>query len=50
MKNRKGEPLLYPSQKGFMNTIGMWPIDPLGSFSGIPEDPDEKPVQDADDL
>ena len=23
---------------------------PLGSYSGIPDDPAEKPVQDADDL
>jgi hypothetical protein len=24
--------------------------DPLGSYTGLPEDPFEKPVQDADDL
>lgn len=24
--------------------------DPLGSYTGVPVDPDEKPVQDADDL
>jgi hypothetical protein len=24
--------------------------DPLGSYTGVPEDPCEKPVQDADDL
>lgn len=24
--------------------------DPFGSYTGRPEDPDEKPVQDADDL
>ena len=24
--------------------------DPLGSYTGLPEDPYEKPVQDADDL
>ncbi len=24
--------------------------DPLGSYTGRPEDPDDKPVQDADDL
>ena len=24
--------------------------DPLGSYTGIPTNPDEKPVQDADDL
>ena len=25
-------------------------IDPLGSYTGCPADPDDKPVQDADDL
>lgn len=24
--------------------------DPLGSYTGVPEDPFEEPVQDADDL
>ena len=26
------------------------PFDPLGSYTGCPKDPEEKPVQDADDL
>ena len=25
-------------------------VDPLGSYTGIPVDPEEKPIQDADDL
>lgn len=24
--------------------------DPQGSYTGVPEDPEEKPVQDVDDL
>ena len=24
--------------------------DPLGMYTGVPKDPEEKPVQDADDL
>lgn len=24
--------------------------DPLGSYTGVPQEPEEKPVQDADDL
>ena len=24
--------------------------DPLGSYTGVPDDKDERPVQDADDL
>lgn len=26
------------------------PVDPLGSYTGRPDDPYEKPVQDVDDL
>ena len=26
------------------------PTDPYGMYTGIPKDPNEKPVQDADDL
>ena len=25
-------------------------FDPMGSYTGMPADPNEKPVQDADDL
>ena len=25
-------------------------IDPDGSYTGMPKDPEEKPIQDADDL
>ena len=41
---------LYPSQEGLMNIVGMYPTDPLGSYTGRPAEADEKPVQDADDL
>lgn len=33
-----------------INGIGLIPTDPLGSYTGVAEDPFEKPVQDADDL
>lgn len=36
--------------KNGINTIGLSPLDPLGSYTGRPEDPFESPVQDADDL
>ncbi len=32
------------------NPQGSSPSDPLGSYTGVPADPKEKPVQDADDL
>ena len=31
-------------------TSGMLNVDPFGSYTGLPEEPFEKPVQDADDL
>ena len=33
-----------------INGIGLIPTDPLGSYTGVAEDPFEKPIQDADDL
>ena len=35
---------------GSMNNLGLIITDPQGSYTGIPEHPTEKPVQDADDL
>ena len=40
----------YPIVEGVANTIDLIPVDPLGSYTGIPLDGDDKPVQDADDL
>lgn len=39
-----------PSRKGSINTIGMYSADPMGSYTGLPVDEDDVPVQDADDL
>lgn len=47
-KKKKNE--VYPSQKGMANMVGMFPTDPLGSYTGTPTEEFEKPVQDADDL
>ena len=33
-----------------LNQNGPSKTDPLGSYTGKPEDPSEEPVQDADDL
>lgn len=49
MKDEK-KTMEYPSKKGFLNTVGMYPMDPLGSYTGRPTEEFEKPVQDADDL
>ena len=35
--------IMYPGQNKIVT-------DPMGSYTGVPEDADDKPVQDADDL
>jgi len=40
----------YPPLEGPMNTLGLFTTDPMGSYTGRPIDPEEKPIQDADDL
>lgn len=46
----------FPDDEDFTNNgkvpiyEGYIPTDPLGSWTGKPENPDEEPVQDADDL
>ena len=53
MKNENKGKLIIPPPSG-INGIGMFPMplitDPAGSYTGRPTDPEEKPVQDADDL
>ena len=40
-----------PVQKEIMyNSVGIFPWDPMGSYTGRPREPYEVPVQDADDL
>jgi hypothetical protein len=36
--------------EGPFHNIGISMTDPLGSYTGRPADPNDKPVQDADDL
>ncbi len=40
----------YPRWEGTINSLGLYPVDPMGSYTGRPEDGEEIPVQDADDL
>lgn len=40
----------YPPLEGPINTIGLFHVDPMGSYNGLPADPEDTPVQDADDL
>lgn len=41
---------VHPILMGTKYQLGSPITDPQGSYTGIPEDPMEKPVQDADDL
>ena len=50
-KKRKEERVTnYPPLEGPANMLGLFAADPLGSYTGVPEDLKEVPVQDADDL
>jgi hypothetical protein len=46
MKKRNKDTL----QPGWPVAPGCSPADPFGSYTGVPEDPEDAPVQDADDL
>lgn len=54
MKNEDGEKIIYPPIPAYQVGIGPIPMpiitDPFGSYTGLTKEPDEKPVQDADDL
>lgn len=50
MKEKKHIPVFYPtgsSMRAYQEGIV---VDPLGSYTGVPEEAMETPVQDADDL
>lgn len=50
MKNKNSVPYMFPDS--LYGKMGIDPIiaDPYGSYTGVPREPDEIPVQDADDL
>lgn len=50
LKDKQLFPILYPENSLGVNNMGLVLSDPLGSYTGRPEDPLEEPVQDADDL
>ena len=51
MKENKKDTIPYiPLTRDKFDTLGMIITDPMGSYTGIPVDKMEKPVQDADDL
>ncbi len=42
--------ICIPLLEGPVNSDGLFITDPQGSYTGVPVDPHEQPVQDADDL
>lgn len=40
----------YAPLMGDFNAVGLYQMDPAGSYTGVPELPFEDPVQNADDL
>ncbi len=51
MKEKQKEQKKSPMEKAMaMTDLMSCKTDPSGSYTGRPEDPWEKPVQDADDL
>ncbi len=50
MKKKAEKTTNHPLLEGSMNMLGLFTADPQGSYTGVPLEPLEKPVQDADDL
>ena len=50
MNEKQKKPKNEPARMQSADRPGMIDTDPLGSYTGTPDDPYEKPVQDADDL
>lgn len=53
MKKKKKiqlDPMLYAATNWPRGFMAPELLDPLGSYTGVPADPTETPVQDADDL
>ena len=50
MKRKRNIPIFFTSGSLMETQPEQIVADPFGSYTGVPEDPKEKPVQDADDL
>ena len=53
MKKKQNDGLVLPSYPPMgmpLNPLGPVLFDPMGSYTGRPVNPEEQPVQDADDL
>lgn len=50
MHKKKSIPVIYPDAPIVKFGLTSIETDPLGSYTGVPNELDEVPVQDADDL
>lgn len=50
MIHRDITPFPFPNDLFWKHAYPEFMSDPLGSYTGVPDDPNEQPVQDADDL
>ena len=52
MKNQKNyeKPAYYPEKNWPISSFFPFDVDPFGSYTGVPEEELDQPVQDADDL
>lgn len=50
MKRKRKIPIFFTSGSLMESQPEQIAADPMGSYTGVPSDPAEKPVQDADDL
>ena len=48
--DEENRPFAKPEWNWPLDTINLIQTDPLGMYTGIPDDKTEKPQQDADDL
>ena len=50
MKNKENIPLAFPNELFWKNGLIPTEADPFGSYTGVPKEFMDTPVQDADDL
>ena len=50
MKRKRKIPIFFTSGSLMEPQPEQIAVDPMGSYTGVPADPTENPIQDADDL
>ena len=50
MEKRTTRPIILQESGAVLDQLELQTTDPLGSYTGRPADPMDRPIQDADDL